>query len=723
MQLDTTITLDPAAAQARTSDFCALTSGPARSSVIPNLSTESRTSSPVAPRPEVTHDEPRSIGPVPSDSVASPSDPAPAPAPSPSVSSAPSAVNPSSAPSADSERIRSQRLAIIRTVDAYRTQHSCSVSAACHATGISQSTYSRHAAALRDHGLDGLLGGYDRCGRQAMLDLLCPDEDRNWLIHELQSLNGLTHGAQTAANIIARNPDCPESISAYLRRTRRIPQSFLRAARIPHGLRERFKGPRAYQHASIVNLRKMTEILPDGTEVVIRPGDWWELDDMSINTPFWFEVPAGCDDRAATVDGIALGRQGLYCRDLASGKWLGHLLIGRPRDAYRAEDILRYLKMIMMVFGKPRRGLRIERNVWESKCITGYDLSAPASRSGPFPMADADLKIIVAGIRDLGINVDYCYTSRDKGAIEGAFKHLQDLMAASRFANIGRIRGEGEAATAALIHAKAGRSHPSARGFAHIEEASQLVTWAETFDNTSHKNGRLVKGIPDERWLASVTLDPLLKLTENNHAVFLPDRSIKQISGGHITPTRGGITYQFYSPLFAELGNGTRVLFAFDPSEPELGAGLWKVKSTSTDDEIPVGEFLGWATYEPLSPQFGASPDPRARQNRKEDHNWHRTAFAALQPGKDVETESTHRDGKGNTTHVTRDQAVPARTPAPARSRTSSPAVAATPGAPTRNSSSIVSPPPDAEEPVSIVRIIHRNPKPADAIHFKRIYH
>ena len=561
------------------------------------------------------------------------------------------------------KRTRNQRLQVLRAVAAVLEQRQCREREACLEVGVDQATYGRWRDAWKEYGDDGLIPGYDRCGNTSSWERYVPENLRPWLIERLQYLNGKIGDASTAVRVVAEEPDCPPGLAVYLRTLSRFPKSILRAAHINPQIRSKFKGPRNYQLNSIVNIRTMTEII-NGAEVPINPGDWWELDDMSLNQPFWFEIPDGDhpDWRGCTVDGIALGRQGLYAMDLASGKWLGPMLVGRPKDAYRAEDILRYLHLLMKEWGKPRRGLRLERGIWRSTRITGYKLRAEygkwdgenTQRPG---MEESEQEALVACIKQLGIEVAYCYSPLQKGAIEGGFRDLQKYMSATEWTDIGRVRGENELATKALMAAKSGRTHPAAKGFAHIEQAANALIWAGSFINTHYKNGRLQRGIPDERWVASeVRHGKLAALTRDEEAVFLPERRTLQIRGGHVTPEYAGQPFPFIAPeLFADVGNGYRVLVAFDPSNPQIGAGIWNNETGMINRQgWKLGQFLGWADYDAPAPQFGVREEGRS-DHRKRYLNWHRTVFVAIKNfGGEARRESAARDGRGNAVELTK---------------------------------------------------------------------
>jgi len=123
---------------------------------------------------------------------------------------------------------------------------------------------------------------------------------------------------------------------------------------------------------------------------------------------------------------------------VASAKWLGFEMIGRARDAYKAEDILRFLRRIFQTYGLPRRGLRLERGIWASKKIKGHQLTPELRTDGDYEdtingyelpeMEDTEKKVIVGGLAQLGLEVKYCYSPRGKGMIESSFDHLQSIM-------------------------------------------------------------------------------------------------------------------------------------------------------------------------------------------------------------------------------------------------------------------------------------------------------
>jgi hypothetical protein len=173
--------------------------------------------------------------------------------------------------------------------------------------------------------------------------------------------------------------------------------------RVTKAVHYKFSGPKRYRLNAMTTLRGMFEEMADGSRREIEPGDWRVMDDMSVNYPFWFDNPFG-SDKLAKAHGVGIGRQSLCAMDLASCKWLGFVLIGRPRDAYRAEDILRFCRRLFQEYGLPRRGLRLERGIWQAKKIQGHEVVTTTSGSeavvelpGERPeMPEAERNLVIA---------------------------------------------------------------------------------------------------------------------------------------------------------------------------------------------------------------------------------------------------------------------------------------------------------------------------------------
>jgi hypothetical protein len=458
-----------------------------------------------------------------------------------------------------------------------------------------------------------------------------------------------TGSARLALLRFADDQLCPAPLGAMLRRGAQ-PRPLMAVIRtITPELEALDRGPAHYQ-GTITGLRALEEELQNGTRVPLRPGDVWELDDMSTNYPFWFEC-AGVGKH-----GTVLGRQGLYCGDVPSSKWLGVELVGRPRDAYRAEDILRFLRKLMVAYGKPRR-LRIERGVWRARAIKGWSDEEATDGSdgtnGSNGMEEAEKALLQDGLKALGIEVIYCYTPGQKGWIESNFNRLQEVLptfVAREGVNIGRHGGEYEQAAKRVRQAHDGVHHPRDLGFLHIDRAADLLGQAMEWIGSTARASR-AGTIPNEVWDAWLGENPLAPVTQTDLAVFLPVISEVTLRMGHAWCQHDRQQYGFINPeVFADLGHGYRVTVRFDPSEPSLGAAIYNRETSSANRAgWQVGQFVCWAQFHEATPMFSPNKDMVGTDLVKRFRAFHRTAFRAMGGRLTPKIARAEvRDGRGN---------------------------------------------------------------------------
>jgi len=422
----------------------------------------------------------------------------------------------------------------------------------------------------------------------------------------------------------------------------------------------KYRGQKHYGTATIAGRRELTEVLADGSKVPLQPGRVWVFDDMSSNIPFWFEVDpstAGTADKGTRQlierHGCCLGRQGLYAWDWASGAWLGLELVGRLRDAYQASDILRFIRKLVMIYGKPDK-IVMERGVWQSRAISGWTVrengDVVESEDGwtvPEIAADETAKIS-DGIRAIGVEIIHTFTPRGK-PIEGAFNHHQRLVPTflkpGEAVNIGRHAGEFEWSAKQHRRASNGVLHPRELGFIHIDRLADVAWEAMQWEGAHMKAGR--DGKPTEILTTWLQTSPLPPATERDLAVFLPEKRSVTLRNGVLTTTVNSDPLQFLNPeYFAALGDGVRVDFAFDPAEPTLGAAIYNERG-----------FLCWANHLPAGPVISAldrSNDPSV-QLIKRYKLAHRTA-ARMLDFRSLRTVATaeRRDGNGQVATVQR---------------------------------------------------------------------
>lgn len=491
-------------------------------------------------------------------------------------------------------------------------------------------------------------------GPRSPFDQIAGNEHVRRRLHELYlatvgaSSEAMTHGRRTgsAALALLRFADdalCPAGLAKRLQAGAQ-PAVLMRVIReVTPELEQHARGERHAQLHTIRGRRGMTVLELDGSESDLLAGDLWELDDMSVNQPF------ACPDGRG---GWILSRQGLYCRDVRSRKWLGVELVARPRESYRAEDVLRFLRRLMTDYGKPRRGLRLERGIWASRRIRGYEVSADGFEEVEFerdPMADEERHRLQDGVRSLGIEIFWTHNAHGKAGIESSFRQLQAVAATltTEWQNIGRHAGEFERAARELRRARSGVD-PVKLGFAPMnllaDRTLEAMAWMDLRDRD--EEGASAQMV----WDRDTGVEPLEALCLTDLAAFLPEVRESTIRGGCVTCKVNGVPHDFRAPeVMAELGHGFRVHVRFDPCEPSLGAAIYSRESGSANHHgFAMGQFLGWAAYEPPGHQLDLTKEYAGAKGQQTQRAWHRSAYRALpRPGQPRVAINAARDGRG----------------------------------------------------------------------------
>lgn len=380
-----------------------------------------------------------------------------------------------------------------------------------------------------------------------------------------------------------------EERSLQARKVEHWPDSIRRAFRVTAQEMADFRGKKHAQQEEMVTRRGMFEILADGSSRPILPGETWELDDYSANQPYIFRDPS--------TAALLLGRQVLAARDLASASWLAFDHIGRERDAYRGEDIVRYIERLVRARGLPRR-LRLERGSWESSAVHGIEVPGMAGRWGD--------------LRDL-MEIEHCFKSKSKGIIEGGFNVLQRWLAHTG-TDIGRTRGEFEEATRRLRAAQSTGADPRTLGFLYQEQSSLLHEQA----------GALINSRPMSRdhLQERISPDDLVALhgwntrpfKDSDAWYFLPYKSLRTVRAGTVNFSPGNGWPKMYFKLNGVrdgvyFENGHQILLACDPARPDLGARICNADPSARNRHAwRIGQLLIEAAPEMgLAPQFNAS--------------------------------------------------------------------------------------------------------------------
>lgn len=453
-----------------------------------------------------------------------------------------------------------------------------------------------------------------------------------------------------AIEALAEWEECSDAlrfIIARHRHNRNYPKALRRAARTSDHDRDLTRGPKRFRLQAYTQLRENTYIDAAGNEHPLRGGDLFECDDMSVNQPFWYEWPYG-GDKLSNNFGVRLGRQMLACRDVATGKWVGFDLVGRVRDAYRAEDVMRFLGRIGDLVGLPRLGFRLEHGVWAARSVRGVKETR-----------DEEEKQNYGSIRDV-VDIHYANTSKGKGALEGSFDFLQTLLALDGL-QIGRVRGEYEKATALARQCAEGIIHPRDAGFPHITEIADRIEKAMATADARPKAGRLIRGISASLWEADMSTAPLAIIPTASRHLFLPVKQLRPIQGGHVR-----YKVPHYDHLFsfavpdelAVLGNGYRLLVCFDPADPATGATVFDAETDGRRHyHHTEGQALGIFPFAPNAPQLDLTG--RANFSTKRDYlAAARTVFrtTGMRQGTGASIDQM-ADGRGSSARIERGSA------------------------------------------------------------------
>lgn len=472
------------------------------------------------------------------------------------------------------------------------------------------------------------------------------DEEKN----ALRNLRLKRNSLNLAIEEFVRAPACRHETREKLlhlldqaareRREAAWPLSLKRAAHVTDTEKALFRGTKAAHNQAMVNKRGAWWRDEEGRDHKLVAEDIWESDDYSCNAPYYVEDPETAD--------IRLCRQMLCTMDVLTAGWRGADAVGRERDAYRAEDILRHMLRTIDAHGTMPRIWRLERGVWESQVIDGIKLSDGT---------------IWGGLGEL-FHVEHVFTSRGKGLIESSFNVLQNRVD-HRSATIGRNRGEFE--RAAKEHQRInGTRTPSSIG-----DARTAGFWSASECADEHlKQMSEMNRLPRKRNMlgGSYAPDDLMvdypssqrKLPESERWRFCAAKREATVQGGFVQasirqyprPFRfmvNGVEDGVYLP------NGFRVLIAFDPAEPAAGCHVFNAERSSKNRE-------GWGFAEKLLVALPEMEIPQVDLSRSGDFTARkraaaaaRTEFRAIVPlGRRSVAVSQIHDGSGNVSRVER---------------------------------------------------------------------
>jgi len=502
------------------------------------------------------------------------------------------------------------------------------------------------------------------------LAVLTPEQQAH--VHSLVLATDPNDGTPTtvsmALRMFAQSDQCPDEVAAVINKQRSskhtLTPTLKRQARITRESKMLYRGDKNFSLGAYSQPRKLSRIDAGGIERPILAGDIFEADDMTLNQPWfveWESEPDGPDaDPCAAKYGVRLLRgQLLVMIDVGSQRILGFLLLARPKDSYRAEDIWSWFGQVFTDVGLPRVGIRLERGVWDSKAIHGL------------PITDStwDNKRRLGGLSALGVRAIPSFSPKTK-SIESLFNQLQKVLGVLGV-QVGRKRGEFERANSDYLACRAGKKHPKDCGFLHADEIAQRVVNACQFLNRDCREGEVYRGIPDDLWLRDVggsaarpgDAKSLRRIEPAHSWIFMPEKRPLTIGASCPGMVRARFaehdcSYYFTNPeLFASLGRGYRVVVCFDPGNPEQGAVIFNNESGAKLAEgTQPGGLLGVAEFVDRVPQFSAfdgCDDEGGYDRRRRFSEQCRKAYRSIPlPGTRGSSATTVRDGRGRETRI-----------------------------------------------------------------------
>lgn len=543
-----------------------------------------------------------------------------------------------------------EKEADVRRVQALMHAGGLSQNQACSAAGVSVANYTRWASAMADGGLEALSAAKPT-GRPRSFELT--DDETNALRGLTATFDSVRYAIEAFPRHDCCQPTTRAKINEILDRAARagrephFPRALCRAAFVTEDERMRLRGQKHAQAKEFSPRKGMWFEDAEGNKMPILAHTVWTMDDYSANQPYIVTAEDGQS---------RLCRQYLMAQDVFSSAWIGSEAIGRERDAYRGEDILRFILRTIDGQGTMPRFLLLERGRWDSRAVHGLPLNDDPS--GPR----------WGGLDDL-FCIKHGFTPRHKAALESNLSLLQRALSHSG-TEIGRTRSEFEDATKALLAVQAGRLDPLKAGFLPLGASSELHWQAAqqlnarpksrvNFDQAVVPNDLLQQAEerrplpPDERWR------------------FFPVKRAGTVRGGFVEVALEhwprSFRFQVNGVLDGlYLDNGHAIFIAFDPAQPHLSAMIANAETgTRNRAGWPLGYNLVLAPQETEAPQFTLRPGGYADGNKRKANATARTSFAAIKPHVRGMRVDAAFDGSGRTTTI-QSGAAPAPRVAPA---------------------------------------------------------
>jgi len=398
--------------------------------------------------------------------------------------------------------------------------------------------------------------------------------------------------------------------AAETRMDEQFPKWFTRACIVTDEERLAFRGSKAFESVNGAR-RRGAFVRVEGEDVPLVPNALWIFDDESEN-----RMRAELDEAGK----VRLNRQTLKAMDVAAAFFLGGMNIDRDSDGYRLEDQARFFLELVDAHGLPQR-VGLEKGPWDNN----FWLGIPQKREWWQTKECVNYRFGGIDVNAGGpCQVIQFTTSRQKGLIEGAFNHRQNLDA-HKTLDMGRFRGEHELAAKHISRARAGQMDAFAKFPEAGISADISAETMEEFNDEAKRRAYLYgprKVVPSELYAEAVKRE----LPASERWRFLPVKVAVTVRNMHIAVKvpRHDIPFQFSAEGFKPqwdsqpwLPHGWRVFACFDPQRLDVGCHIFNAlhpDHPQNPGRYPLGMPLGVLPFAPLAPQASdEAPDMTGR--------------------------------------------------------------------------------------------------------------
>ena len=515
---------------------------------------------------------------------------------------------------------------------------------AARALGVTEKTASIYIRRLRENpeaAADDFAPRKVNCGRRPKQWLEMP-EIRAAMAHLVQSNRTATAGSTTEALRLASRrgelrPEVASLVEARLAAGQTpLPPAAMRQLRVSETVVRAYRSPRNawLDYVSSPGSLQMTVDAESGEERLVQPGERWTIDDGSVNllciVPGLERPGDACWDRW----GVAVGRfQLLVIVDHRTRMVVGWSFTARPRDSYRAEDIVATFHPAIMEHGAPR------------EMVLEHGVSAAG--------------LVSQTLDALGVRILRASSPHQK-VVESVFNCLWTRLS-SLPGQVGRFRGEEEAANLMLTRIRSGALDPRGKLIDLPQLLAAIRAAVESHNAATVNSERLGSWVPADFWRAESSRW-LRRVAVEDSWMFAPhaSRPIK-VRGNRVEtswqPMRGWTVKLVFAADWLLDFHGVEVVLRYNAHAPECEAVAILAVDVGTRRK---GEVLGrlvqidrMARMTRRALGYGLDPDIGLAETRAAAQALRRHVAAVRPDGKPGVQSHEIRTGSGNAVTVT----------------------------------------------------------------------